>query len=100
MSNSGKGFIIGILTGAAIGSALSILYAPDKGRNTRDKISYRLSKYVDDLNEIIKELKREKEKLSSDAKDKGNKVVEDAKNRADDLIREAEDLLENIERKK
>lgn len=100
MSNPGKGFIIGLLTGATIGSAISILYAPDTGRNTRDRLSYRVSKYIDDLNELIDELKKERKKMESEAKQKGDKVVKDAKNRADDLIREAESLLENIEKKR
>jgi len=100
MNNPGKGFIIGLLTGAAIGSAISILYAPDTGRNTRDRLSYRVSKYIDDLNELIDELKKERKKMESEAKQKGDKVVKDAKNKADDLIREAESLLENIEKNK
>lgn len=99
MSSSGKDFTIGLVTGALIGSAVAILYAPDSGSNTRDKISYRLSSYVDELNKLIDELKNEKEKYVSDAKQKGNDVVSDAKKRADDLIREAETLLENIEKK-
>ncbi|MGF1671749.1 MAG: YtxH domain-containing protein [Balneolaceae bacterium] len=100
MSNTGKGLVIGLLTGAVIGSAISILYAPDKGRNTRDRLSYQLSKYIDDLNDIIAELKKEKRNLASDAKQKGDKVIQDAKHRADDLIKEAENLLSNIEKNK
>lgn len=99
MSSSGKDFTIGLVTGALIGSAVAILYAPDSGSNTRDKISYRLSTYVDELNKLIDELQNEKEKYVSDAKKKGDDVVSDAKKRADDLIREAESLLENIEKK-
>ena len=99
MSSSGKDFTIGLITGALIGSAVAILYAPDSGSNTRDKISYRLSTYVDELNKLIDELQNEKEKYVSDAKKKGDDVVSDAKKRADDLIREAESLLENIEKK-
>lgn len=99
MSSSGKDFTLGLLAGAFIGSAVAILYAPDSGSNTRDKISYRLSSYIDELNNLIDQLKNEKEKYTSDAKQKGDDVVSDAKKRADDLIREAEALLENIEKK-
>ena len=99
MRSSRKDVTIGLITGALIGSAVAILYAPDSGSNTRDKISYRLSTYVDDLNKLIDELQNEKEKYVSDAKKKGDDVVSDAKKRADDLIREAETLLENIEKK-
>jgi gas vesicle protein len=99
MSSTGKGFTLGLVTGALIGSAIAILYAPDSGSNTRDKISYRLSSYVDELNQLIEKLQKEKEKFSSDAKQKSDDVVSDAKKRADDLIKEAEALLDNIERK-
>ena len=100
MSNSGKDFTLGLLTGAIIGSVTAILYAPDKGSNTRGKISYQLSKYIDEINNLIQKLQDEKNKFSSDAKQKGDDVVTDAKKRADDLIREAETLLENIEKSK
>lgn len=100
MSNSGKDFTFGLLTGALLGSAVAILYAPDKGSNTRGRLSYQLSKYIDDINRLIKKLQDEKNKFSSDAKQKGDDVVTDAKKRADDLIKEAEALLENIEKSK
>ena len=99
MSSSGKDFAFGLITGAVIGSALALLYAPDSGSNIRGKLSYRLSAYADDLNNIIDQLKNEKEKFSSDAKQKSDDVVTDAKKRADDLIKEAEALLDNIEKK-
>jgi gas vesicle protein len=100
MSKSGKDFAIGLLTGAVLGSVAALLYAPDSGSNTRGRLSYQLSKYVDEINSMIKKLQDEKEKYSSDAKQKGDDVVTDAKKRADDLIKEAETLLENIEKSK
>lgn len=100
MSNSGKDFTLGLLTGAILGSVAALLYAPDAGSNTRGRLSYQLSKYVDDINRIVEKLKDEKEKFASDAKQKGDDVVTDAKKRADDLIKEAEALLENIEKNK
>jgi gas vesicle protein len=99
MSNS-KDFSLGLITGAILGSAFALLFAPDKGKNTRDKISYRMSSYLDDLNDMIDQLKDEKLKMVSEAKEKGDKVVSDAKQRAEDLIKEAEDLLTNIEKTK
>lgn len=100
MSKSGKDFALGLLTGAVLGSVAAILYAPDSGSNTRGRLSYQLSKYIDEINGMIKKLQDEKEKYSSDAKQKGDDVVTDAKKRADDLIKEAETLLENIEKSK
>ncbi len=95
MSNFPKGFILGLLSGSAIGSLIALLYAPDKGANTRDKISYRLNNYIDELSQLIDRLQHENS-FVSDAKKEGDLVVEEAQKRAEDLISEAEKLLENI----
>jgi len=98
MSRS-KDFTLGLLSGALVGSAVALLYAPDKGQNTRDILSYRLSNYLDELTHLIEQLSDEKASIS-EAKRKGDLVVEDARHRAEDLIREAEDLLNSIEETK
>lgn len=98
MSKS-KNFTLGLISGALIGSAIALLYAPDKGSNTRDVLSYQMSKYLDELTHLINKLSNEKEMIS-DAKKKGDLVVEDARQRAENLIREAENLLSNIENTK
>jgi gas vesicle protein len=95
MSKS-KDFTLGLISGALVGSVVALLYAPDKGSNTRDVISYRLSSYLDELTHLIDRLSEEKEAIS-EAKRQGDLVVEDARHRAEDLIREAEDLLDTIE---
>jgi len=97
MSKTGN-FIAGLFTGAMPGTVLALLYAPDTGKNTRDRLSYRLSNYRDELNELISELRKEKQKLISEAKEKGEAVVTDAKQKADHLIKEAEDLLHSIDK--
>jgi len=96
MSKTGN-FIAGLLTGAMAGTVLALLYAPDTGKNTRDRLSYRLSNYRDELNDLISELRKEKQKLISEAKVKGEAVVSDAKQKADNLIQEAENLLHSID---
>lgn len=98
MSKS-KDFTLGLISGALIGSVVALLYAPDKGSNTRDVLSYRLSNYLDELTHLIDKLSDEKEAIS-DAKKKGDLVVEDARKRAEDLIQEAEELLGSIEETK
>jgi len=100
MSRSSNHYFLGLISGAIIGAGLAVLFAPDKGSNTRGMISFRLSQYKDDLKNLIRELKKEKAQLMSEAKMKGDEVVLSAKQRADDLIREAEDLLDNIEKTK
>ncbi|HEX6981864.1 MAG TPA: YtxH domain-containing protein [Balneolaceae bacterium] len=95
MSKS-KDFTLGLLSGALIGSTVALLYAPEKGSNTRDILSYRLSSYLDELTHLIERLTDEKSSIS-DAKRKGDMVVKDARKRAEDLISEAENLLSSIE---
>lgn len=95
MDNYNRGFGLGLITGALAGSVVALLYAPDKGSNTRDRLSYRLTNYLEELTDLIDRLQNEKA-IVSDAKKQGDLVVEDARKRAEDLIAEAEDLLETI----
>jgi gas vesicle protein len=100
MSKFSKGLTFGLLSGAVMGSFIALLYAPDKGTNTRDRLSYRLNTYLDDLTNLVDQLKEEKADIMSDAKVQGDKVVEDAQRRAEDLISEAEELLNSIQKAK
>jgi gas vesicle protein len=100
MSRYTKGFALGLLTGAALGSVIALLYAPDKGGNTRDKLSFRLRSYLDELNVLTTRIREEKKDLVSEAKQRGSEVVLEAQQRAEDLINEAEELLRSINQAK
>ena len=77
--SSGK-LITGILAGIATGALLGILFAPDKGEETRKKISKKgtdltdsLKKRYDDFSEdISQKLHRGKEKADSMKADANN----------------------------
>ena len=74
MSN-GK-FLAGILLGAAAGAVLGVLFAPDKGTDTRKKISKKTSKLGDDL-------KSKFDVLSDTIKEKFDSIREDANDMMD-----------------
>lgn len=76
-----------LLIGAAIGGAIGILFAPDKGSETRKKISSK----SDDLTDAVKD------KFSKIA-DKFRKDVETIKDQAIDYAENGKSKVENFEK--
>ena len=83
-NNTGK-LMGAILIGAAIGGALGILFAPDKGSETRRKIS----KKGNDLTDAVKE------KFDAIV-DKFKKEVEDVKDQASDFAENGKSTIERL----
>ncbi|MBK9486310.1 MAG: YtxH domain-containing protein [Chitinophagaceae bacterium] len=82
-NNTGK-LLGAILLGAAIGGAFGILFAPDKGSETRRKIS----KKGNDLTDAVKEKFDaivDKFKRSEDVKEQANDFEENRKSRIERL---------------
>src|SRR6186713_860378 len=101
MSKKGGSTLLAFLMGAATGALIGILYAPDKGSNTREKLSFQLDKYRKLLQDLINDFVSGKDTpLTSEAKSQGQKVVDEAKNKAERLLEDVDDLLEQIRGKK
>lgn len=66
-----KSSLLGFITGVAVGSALGILFAPDKGTKTRRKLKDKTSDIADDLKRKIKKI----EKLDHDLMKKGKSTI-------------------------
>lgn len=96
MSNKTGSSFLAFLLGAATGAVLGILYAPDKGSNTRDKLTYRLDKYKTMLEDLVDDLISQKEKGFSDAKSSSERVVNDAKVKAEKLLEDVDELISHI----
>jgi len=87
MNDNGK-IVAALLAGLAAGAALGLLFAPEKGADTRDKLNESLK----DLGEAIKERSAEqkdqfndlKDKIVSTLKSKVNRGVSDVENATDE----------------
>jgi len=79
--------LLGILGGAAAGAILGVLFAPDKGVNTRKKLIDQGKDYSDNL-------KGKLESLKKDVNDGYNNLLADAK---DMVSKETKDMLSKRE---
>ena len=95
MSKSSKSFWAFML-GAATGATLGILYAPDKGENTRDKLAFQLQKYRDQLKSLIEELVDGTDVPENMGKSESKKVVTEARQKAERLLSDVENLMGQI----
>ncbi len=97
MGKKGSNALMAFLAGAAVGAVLGILYAPDKGSNTREKLSFQLDKYKKLLEDYLADLVSGKETpLTTEAKSQGQKVVSEAKDKAQRLLDDVDELLEQL----
>ncbi len=89
---SGKVFL-GILAGVAAGALLGILFAPDKGSETRRKISKKGSDAVDDLKEkfdgALDSISEKYESIKKSASD----MVSHGKGRYDGVKNEVKNIM-------
>jgi len=98
-SNTGQ-TLLALLTGAAIGAGIGILYAPDKGSKTRDNISKEAKKAQKKLNKQVKEttetLSSKAQKARLTFEQKLEDTLSSASYKADDILLAMEDKLETL----
>jgi gas vesicle protein len=100
MNKNSNSSLFAFLAGVAAGAVIGILFAPDKGKNTRDKLSYQLTKYRDQLKDMINEMVDGRHEALTEAKSEGNKIINDAKEKAEKLLGDVEELIGQIKTKK
>jgi gas vesicle protein len=100
MRSSRGSLFLAFLTGVVAGGIIGVLYAPDKGKNTRDKLAFQLDKYKQMLQETIEGLISGKTQPITEAKVEGKKVVSDTIKQAEGLMSEIDLLISKITPKK
>ena len=79
------------------GTLVGVLYAPDKGEVTREKLNVKLDEYKKKLEDAVDQIKNDPDFKT--ATKEGKKVMETAKVKAEKLISEAETLIDQIKEK-
>jgi gas vesicle protein len=101
-SSGNSGAVVALLTGLAVGAVLGVLFAPDSGKKTREKISDKASDLKDEAkdgltsakNRVVDEARSKANAVSKEFKDFKDTEIEKAKSGAK---RAADDLNDDIQ---
>lgn len=99
MANTGSTFLA-LITGAAIGAAVGLLYAPESGEKTREKLNRDARKAQDDLNRKYKEtssnLTTKVKRAKGDFETRLEETLSSASHKADEILAAMESKLEDL----
>lgn len=99
MANTGT-TLLALLTGAAIGAGVGLLYAPDKGEVTRKKLQKNADKakkeFSKKIDETTSQLSSQATKAKHTFEEKLNETLNSASHKADNIILAMEEKLEAL----
>lgn len=99
MASTGNTFLA-LITGAAIGAGLGLLYAPDSGEETRKRLRKDAQDAQDRLNKRYKEttsnLSEKAQKARIDFEERLEETLSNASHKADDILAAMEHKLEEL----
>lgn len=95
MNNNGN-TLLAIIAGSAIGAALGILYAPDKGENTRKLIADQAAATRDNFAENAIDIKN---RVASKVSDERQTLDTRVESLVSDLSYKTEDVISTLEKK-
>lgn len=99
MANTGN-TLLALITGAAIGAGIGLLYAPDSGENTRKKLQKDAEDAQNKFNKRYKEtsanLSDKAKKARMDFEHRLEETLSSASHKADDILAAMETKLEEL----
>lgn len=96
MENTKSNLIVPILVGTAIGVTIGILFAPAKGKTTRDKIR---TKTLDTAHHLSEQIGHAKEEITKFALEKKAELESKMETKISNLSYKAEDIIIQLEKK-
>jgi gas vesicle protein len=85
--DTGKVFL-GVMAGVAAGALLGVLFAPDKGSETRKKIAKKGSDTLDDINDKYDDIVKAFNEKMNLVKEEASNLFENGKHKVEDLKNE------------
>ncbi|TQD40724.1 YtxH domain-containing protein [Haloflavibacter putidus] len=102
MANSGNTFLA-LITGAAIGAGIGMLYAPDSGVKTRKKLNKEAKKakgrFDKQMKETTSQLSDTAQKAKVNFETRLEETLSSASYKADDILKSMESKLEELREK-
>jgi gas vesicle protein len=89
--------IFALLLGIVLGIIGGILFAPAKGTNIRNVLTYRVKRYTEKLQELLKTLLHTKTGVSNQAKTASQELIKETIDRAKQLLEDANELAAELE---
>lgn len=91
--------LLGVITAAAAGAVIGMLFAPDKGNEIRSKVKRTANELADELLNAIRRGKSQYQDAKDDLRNKAYELKGKAQQKVDELAEEADDQYNATKKK-
>ncbi|UTA68325.1 MULTISPECIES: YtxH domain-containing protein [Emticicia] len=91
--------LLGVITAAAAGAVIGMMFAPDKGEEIRSKVRKTANELADELLNAIRRGKNQYEDTKDELRNKAYDLKGKAQQKFDDLASDAEDQYNSTKKK-